>query len=89
MIMTDIATTKTNMAAADFWVIIKGPVELIGTPVKEFAPEHIGVRVFRPDIIIPEYLFYAMKQLHSQGYFKKFNGESLAFIHFITLEFLA
>ena len=84
MRLKDVATIKTNMSAADFWMIRRGSAETVGTPVKEFNPEHIGIRVYRTDILIPEYLFYAMEYLHSQGVFKNLTRGTLALVHIST-----
>jgi len=65
----DLATVGTNMPDADFWIIRRGSEKTVGTPVKEFNPERIGVKVTRRDVIDPGYLYYAMMHLHNQGYF--------------------
>lgn len=84
MRLTDVATINTNMAAADFWIVRRGSIETIGTPVKQFNPEHIGIRVFRIDILIPEYLFFAMTHLHTQGMYKPLARGTLALVNIRT-----
>ena len=65
MRFTDACEAKTNFKGADFWVVAKGPKR--GEPVKAFAPEHIGIRVTRRDVLVPNYLYYLMRHLKNQG----------------------
>ncbi len=55
---------------ADFWLVRRGSEETVGTPTNEFNPQHIAIKVTRRDIILPDYLFYVLQYLHSQGYWK-------------------
>ncbi|MFN6053874.1 MAG: S1 RNA-binding domain-containing protein, partial [Planctomycetia bacterium] len=41
----------------------------VGRPTREYSPEHIGVSVTRPDLVIPDYLFYVFEFLANQGAF--------------------
>jgi hypothetical protein len=69
--LKDIAKIATNMPDADFWLIRKGSDKTVGKPVKEFDPSRIGVKVVRTDILDPNYLYYAMMNLHNQGHFTR------------------
>ena len=66
MKLSDVATIKVNYPGADFWIVRRGSKEQCGKPVKEFNPEHFGVRVERTDILNPQYLYYCLKHLHQQ-----------------------
>ena len=59
------------MQDADFWLIRKGSDKTVGKPVKEFDPSRIGIKVVKTDIIDPNYLYYAMMNLHNQGMFAR------------------
>lgn len=67
--LKDLATVKTNMQDADFWLVRKGSSKTVGKPVREFNPEHIGIKVTRTDVLDPQYLYYVFMNLHNQGYF--------------------
>lgn len=70
-----LATVKTNMQDADFWLVRKGSSKTVGKPVREFNPEHIGIKVTRTDVLDPQYLYYVLMNLHNQGYFaQRANG---------------
>jgi len=69
--LKDLARVSVNMPDADFWIIRKGSDKTVGTPVKEFNPERIGVKIVRTDVLEPQYLYYAIMHLHNQGYFAK------------------
>jgi hypothetical protein len=43
----------------------------VGKPVKEFDPSRIGIKVVKTDILDPNYLYYAMMNLHNQGHFAR------------------
>jgi hypothetical protein len=70
MKLSNLCEIKTNFADADFWIVRKGSEMTVGTPTREFAPQHIGVKVVRTDVLVPGYLFYVVMYLHSQGYFQ-------------------
>jgi len=61
---------KTNFPDADFWVIRRGNEEKVGKPIKEYNPEHIGIKVTATDKLDPKYLFYLMEYVYSKGYYK-------------------
>ena len=69
--LKDLAKIATNMPDADFWLVRKGSDKTVGKPVKEFDPSRIGVKVVRTDVIDPNYLYYAMMNLHNQGMFAR------------------
>jgi hypothetical protein len=56
---------------ANFFVVRRGAANKVGMPTREFNPEHYGAYVYRPDIIDPDYLFYALQHLHQQGRFQQ------------------
>jgi hypothetical protein len=72
--LKDIAKIATNMPDADFWLIRKGSDKTVGKPVKEFDPSRIGVKVVRTDVLDPNYLYYAMMNLHNQGHFARISN---------------
>ena len=59
------------MPDADFWLVRKGSDKTVGKPVKEFDPSRIGIKVVKTDVIEPNYLYYAMMNLHNQGMFAR------------------
>jgi hypothetical protein len=71
MTIGDLCEFKTNFPDADFWLVKKGNRNEIGMPVKTFSPEHIGVKVIRTDVLLPDYIFYVFMSMHHQGIFEK------------------
>lgn len=69
MTIGDLCEFKTNFPDADFWLVKKGNKDEIGTPVKTFSPENIGVKVIRTDIFLPNYLYYVFMNIQNQGVF--------------------
>lgn len=65
--LKDLAAIGTNMPDADFWLVRRGSENAVGRPVREFNPEHIGVRVTAEDRVDANYLYYVMQYLHMQG----------------------
>lgn len=65
MKLSDLAEIKTDFPGADFWLIRRGSVSQCGKPVKSYNSEHIGLKVNRTDILLPDYLFYVFKHLHA------------------------
>jgi len=55
---------KTNFPEADFWLIRKGDEDTVGKPVKQFEPQHIGIKVLKTDILDPKYLYYYFMNLY-------------------------
>jgi hypothetical protein len=76
MTIGDLCEFKTNFPDADFWLVKKGNKDEIGTPVKTFSPENIGVKVIRTDIFSPQYLYYVFMNIQNQGVF-----DTLAFTY--------
>lgn len=71
MIIGDICIFKTNFPDADFWLQRKGSEKTVGTPIKEYSDENIGVKIideFR-DKVDPGYLYYYFQFLHQKGVF--------------------
>ncbi|MGC1014389.1 hypothetical protein [Pantoea agglomerans] len=65
MKLSDLATIRTDFPDADFWLVRRGSLKTCGQPVRDFNPEHIGVKVVRTDLLLPDYLFYCMQHLHT------------------------
>lgn len=71
MTIGDLVDFKTNFEDADFWLIRKGSENTVGKPVKEYSPEHIGVKIKEGSPVLPDYLFYVFMMLQSRGIFTK------------------
>jgi hypothetical protein len=69
----DVCEFKVNFKDADFWLIRKGSEKTVGTPTKDFSPEHIGVRVNR-EFIDPQFMYYKFMALHMSGFFSKLSS---------------
>lgn len=67
----DIARIRVGIEDADFWVVRRGSADKVGMPVREYNPQHIGIKVERTDILLPDFLFYSLMHLHSTGAFKQ------------------
>lgn len=76
----NLITVKLNDEAADFWITRRGSIETVGSPSKEFNPESFGITVVRTDMLLPQYLFYAIQHLHGRGYFKPLAKGSLKLV---------
>jgi hypothetical protein len=63
---------KTNFPDADFWLVRKGSENSVGKPVKDFTPEHIGIKVLHTDKIDSNYLYYVFLNLFNKGFWKQF-----------------
>ena len=70
MKLSDLCTVRTDFPGADFWIVSKGSLENIGKPIKEYSPQHIGIRVNRTDVLLPDYLFYVFLNFFYQGTFQ-------------------
>lgn len=66
-----IFAVKTNFPDADLWVIRKGTPDKVGSVTKTFSPEHVGVKVLATDLILPDYLYYVLMQLHLRGFYRE------------------
>lgn len=81
MKLSDVSTIRSNFPEAHFWIVRRGSVEKVGEPVRVFNPEHIGVRVERTDILLPDYLFYALLAIHQQGMWKQIATGTLSLVN--------
>ena len=81
MRLSDVATIRTNYPEANFWLFRRGSAERCGEPVREFNPEHIGIRVNRIDILLPDYLFYVLVHIHQVGYWKTIATGTLSLVN--------
>jgi hypothetical protein len=70
MRLKDLCEVKVGMQDADFWITRKGSKNIVGTPVREFDNEKIGVKVLRTDVLNSDYLFYAMSFIHQSGVYQ-------------------
>jgi choline kinase len=69
MKLKDFAIIKTSFSDADFWLVRRGSIDMVGKPVKNYDPEYIGVKV-TSDKILPNFLFYWFMNFHNTGYWK-------------------
>ena len=67
----DFVSLEVGMEEADFWIVRRGTPEAVGRPVREFNPEHIGVKVTATDFLNPRYLFYMIEHVANTGYFAR------------------
>lgn len=58
---------QKGMKDADFWIVRRGTPEAVGSVTREFNPEHYGVKVTARDHLHPDYLYYALMWVHTQG----------------------
>lgn len=68
--LSAVVSIKVGDPEADFWIVRRGTPDSVGSVTREFNPEHYGVRVTRPDVMVPDYLYYALMHVHSSGAFK-------------------
>jgi hypothetical protein len=66
----DLAEITTDTSEADFWLVRRGSENAVGQPTRVFNPEHFGVKVVRPDLVLPDYLYYLLMYVHGKGYWK-------------------
>lgn len=81
MRLSDVATIQVNFPEAHFWIVRRGSAERCGEPGRVFNPEHIGIRVDRTDILLPDYLYYALSHLHQQGQWKRLATGTLSLVN--------
>jgi hypothetical protein len=79
--LSDLCTVRLDYPEADFWIVRRGTPEEVGNATKEFSPEHFGIKVRRTDILLPQYLYYAMMNLCNQGYYRPHLMGSLRLTH--------
>lgn len=81
MKLNQLCTVQTNLPNADFYIVRSGSQNTVGKVTKEYNKDYIGIKVTRTDILIPDYLYYLLMNLHNQGYFKSIsNGTTLQHI---------
>lgn len=81
MRLSDVATIKTNFPEAHFWLVRRGSLKTCGQPTREFNPEHIGVRVERIDLLLPDYLYAVLLHIHSTGQWEPLATGSLSLVN--------
>lgn len=81
MKLCDVATVKTNYPEADFWIVRRGSLKNVGKPTREFYAEHIGIKVIKTDILIPDYLMICMEYLHNRGVWNPRANGSLSLVN--------
>lgn len=81
MRLSEVATIQTNFPEANFWLVRRGLASRCGEPVRDFNPEHIGILVNRTDILLPDYLFYALLHVHRQGYWESVATGTLSLVN--------
>lgn len=66
----DLCEIRINFPDADFWLIRKHNIDVVGKPVKEFDSERIGIKVIKTDVLDSRYLYYLMQYVFNSGYWK-------------------
>lgn len=75
--LKDVCEVSTNLEDADFWLQRKGSTQTVGTVLKEFSPENIGIKVIRTDIMDSKFLYYKMIHIFNTGYWAQHSSGSL------------
>ncbi len=81
MKLSAVATIRTNFPDAHFWLVRRGSASRCGEPVREYNPEHIGIRIERTDLLLPDYLYYALMHIHQTGYWEKLATGTLSLVN--------
>lgn len=81
MKLKHLAEIKVQFKHADFWIVRRGTLESVGSVTRDYNPEHYGVKVTRTDILVPDFLYYAMMDLHSRNYYKVLAHGSLPLVN--------
>jgi hypothetical protein len=81
MKLAAVATIQTNFPEAHFWIVRRGSAERCGEPVRVFNTEHIGIRIERLDLLIPDYLFYALKHVSQSGHWAQVATGTLSLVN--------
>lgn len=68
--LKDVAEVKTNFPDADYWITRKGSENSVGSVTREYSPEHIGIKIKRTDLLLPQYHYYMMQHLHNKGHWR-------------------
>ncbi len=69
MKLKHIVNLSLGNPGADFWIVRRGNANQVGRPTREYSPEHIGVSVTRPDLVLADYLFYVFEFMANNGVF--------------------
>jgi restriction endonuclease S subunit len=81
MKLKQLCTVQTNLPNADFYMVRSGSQNTVGKVTKEYSKDYIGIKVTRTDLLVPDYLYYLLMNLHNQGYFESIsNGTTLRHI---------
>lgn len=67
MKLSELATIKTNFPEAHFWLVRRGSLKTCGSVTRDYNPEHLGIRVERLDLLLPDYLYYCLMHIHQTG----------------------
>jgi hypothetical protein len=86
MKLSDLATIKTNYQEADFWVVRRGSLKTVGSVTREYNPEHIGIKVNRTDILLPDYLYYCLMALHQAKRWEPLATGTLSLVNIRTAD---
>jgi len=81
MKLSDVATIRTNFPNAHFWLVRRGSGRMVGLPTRVFYKEHIGIKVERTDILLPDYLFYALLNIYNQGHWERIATGTLSLVN--------
>ena len=81
MKLSEVATIRTNFPEAHFWLVRRGSAARCGEPTRVFNPEHIGVRVERIDLLLPDYLFYCFAAIHQRGNWQQVATGTLSLVN--------
>ena len=81
MRLSELATIKTNFQEAHFWLVRRGSASQCGKPSKVFNPEHIGIKVERTDILLPDYLYYVFMHIHNTKYWEPLATGTLSLVN--------
>ena len=81
MRLKNLAVIRTDFADADFWISRRGSIETIGQPTRVFSPYHIGIKVERTDVLLPDYLYYVFLHWHQIGHWQPLARGSLNLVH--------
>ena len=78
------ADIRTNFKSADFWMVRRGGLNAVGRVTRTFYKEHIGIKIFRRDLVLPEYLYYALMHAHLKGNWEAMAKGTLSLRHIST-----
>ncbi|WP_420170733.1 hypothetical protein ACN99C_26955 (plasmid) [Pseudomonas alloputida] len=81
MKLSALAVIRTNFPDAHFWLVRRSSMERCGEPVRVFNPEHIGIKITRTDVLLPDYLFYVFLHIHQIGHWQKMATGTLQLVN--------